>query len=71
MIIKLIQFVKKYQTDIILARASALLDEPRKKKISIFCNISKHDVISAPDIESIYEVPINFEKDKLEKIFVY
>ncbi|PJE69600.1 MAG: CTP synthase [Candidatus Staskawiczbacteria bacterium CG10_big_fil_rev_8_21_14_0_10_38_10] len=53
------------QPDIILARSQFLLDEPRKKKISIFCNISEKDVISAPDIKSIYEIPINFEKENL------
>jgi len=53
------------QPDIILARAEVSLDEPRKQKISIFCNISPKDVISAPDIESIYEIPVNFEKENL------
>ena len=53
------------QPDIILARSQFSLDKPRKRKISIFCNVSKEDVISAPDIKSIYEIPINFEKDKL------
>ena len=53
------------QPDIIVARSEYSLDEPRKKKISIFCNISPEDVISAPDIESVYEVPLNFEKDNL------
>src|SRR3990167_1876393 len=42
------------QPNIILARSVVPLDEPRKKKISIFCNIFPQDVISAPDIESIY-----------------
>jgi len=51
------------QPDIILGRAEKALDEPRKQKISIFCNISKADVISAPDVDSIYEIPLNFEKD--------
>ncbi|MDD5606523.1 MAG: CTP synthase [Candidatus Pacebacteria bacterium] len=51
--------------DILLARATTILDDVRKKKLSIFCNISSKDIISAPDIESIYEVPINFEKDNL------
>lgn len=51
--------------DIIIARARVPLDEPRKRKISIFCNIRKEDIISAPDIDSIYEVPVNFEKDGL------
>jgi len=53
------------QPDFIIARSDDPLDEPRKRKISIFCNIDKDDVISAPDIQNIYEVPLNFEKDKL------
>ena len=55
------------QPDIILARSCIPLDEPRKRKISIFCNVSKKDVISAPDVKSIYEIPINFEKENLGK----
>ncbi len=53
------------QPDIIIARSETALDKPRKKKISIFCNVSEEDVISAPDVDSIYEVPLNFEKDDL------
>jgi CTP synthase len=58
------------QPDIILARSVLSLDEPRKQKISTFCNIDKENVISAPDIESIYEVPVNFEKDNLGNIIL-
>jgi len=53
------------QPDIILARSAKPLDIPRKRKISIFCNVMPADVISAPDVKSIYEIPINFEKDNL------
>lgn len=53
------------QPDFIVARSRLALDEPRRKKIAINCNIQIDDVVSAPDIDSIYEVPINFEKDKL------
>ena len=53
------------QPDIIIARSQVPLDKPRKQKISIFCNVSEKDVISAPDIKSIYEIPVNFEKDNL------
>ncbi len=53
------------QPDFILARAEVPVDEPRKKKISIFCNVRTQDVISAPDADSIYQVPLNFEKDDL------
>jgi CTP synthase len=53
------------QADIIIARSEVPLDQKRKDKIALFCNVRPENVISAPDIESIYEVPINFEKDKL------
>jgi len=57
------------QPDFILARSSSSLDDIRKQKISTFCNIDKTNVISAPDVESIYDIPLNFENDKLgEKI---
>jgi len=53
------------QPDIILGRSSVPLDEPRKEKISTFCNIKKENVISAPDVNSIYEIPLNFEREGL------
>lgn len=51
--------------DFIIARSDHELDAKRKEKIALFCNISKERVISAPDIESIYDVPSNFEKAHL------
>ncbi|MDO8530480.1 MAG: CTP synthase [bacterium] len=56
------------QADIILARATVPLDQKRKEKIATFCNILPERVISAPDVESIYDVPLNFEKDGLGDI---
>lgn len=53
------------QPDFIIARADRPLDEKRKEKIAVFCNVQPKAVISAPDVESIYDVPINFEKDHL------
>ena len=53
------------QPDMILARSVIGLDEPRKKKVSLFCNVEKEDVISAPDVKSIYEVPVNFESENI------
>ncbi|PIP16990.1 MAG: CTP synthetase [Candidatus Portnoybacteria bacterium CG23_combo_of_CG06-09_8_20_14_all_37_13] len=54
------------QPDFILARASKPLDEPRRNKISIFCNIAKENVVSAPDVDYIYEIPINFAAEELD-----
>ncbi len=58
------------QPDIIIARSAAPLDKKRKEKIAFNCNVQECDVISAPDIETIYEVPVNFEKDKLSDIIL-
>ncbi|MDI6717842.1 MAG: CTP synthase (glutamine hydrolyzing) [Patescibacteria group bacterium] len=58
------------QPDIVIARANVSLDLKRKDKIAFNCNIAKEAVISAPDVNSIYEVPVNFEKDKLSRILL-
>jgi CTP synthase len=51
------------QADFIVARGPDALDNPRKEKLAIFCGLrTEDDVISAPDVSSIYEVPANFEK---------
>ena len=52
-------------TDFIIGRASTPIDKKRKEKIASACNIRPERVISAPDIKSIYDVPVNFEKDHL------
>ncbi|MFZ5366398.1 MAG: CTP synthase [Patescibacteria group bacterium] len=57
------------QPDFILGRSEKPLDEIRKEKLALFCNVDKDDVISAPDVTNIYEIPLNFEKQNLtEKI---
>ncbi|MCF7815751.1 MAG: CTP synthase [Candidatus Pacebacteria bacterium] len=51
--------------DFILARGPVALDKKRKEKIARFCNVRAEHVISAPDVKSVYDVPLNFEKDDL------
>jgi len=58
------------QADIILARSAVPLDKPRKEKLSFALNLRDEDIISAPDVKSIYEVPLNFEKDKIGTIIL-
>jgi CTP synthase len=58
------------QPDIIIARGDCPIDKKRKEKIALFCNVDGESVISAPDVESIYEVPLNFEKDNLSTIIL-
>ncbi len=53
------------QPDFIVARGKGELDKPRREKLAFFCWLqSKEDVISAPDVESIYDIPSVFEKQK-------
>ena len=58
------------QPDIILARSTLPLDKKRKEKLAISCNVESDHIISAPDVASIYDVPLNFERDKLSEILM-
>jgi CTP synthase len=53
------------QPDILIARATTPLDDKRKEKLSVSVNIPAENIISAPDVSSIYDVPLNFERDEL------
>lgn len=57
------------QADIVIARGKDELDEPRREKLAFFCSLrSKDDIIPAPDVKNIYEIPDNFEKYNISKI---
>jgi len=51
--------------DCIIGRSELPIDKKRKEKIAMHCNVTEDCVISAPDVSSIYEVPINFERDHM------
>jgi CTP synthase len=54
------------QPDILIARGETSLDEKRKEKLSLLCNMFFPDrIISGPDVDSIYDIPLNFEKENL------
>ncbi len=53
------------QPDILLARAEIAIDEPRIKRLSFNTGIEPEDIIPAPDVSNIYEIPLNFEKGEL------
>lgn len=53
------------QPDILLARSEKPLDQSRVKKLSITTGLEPEDIISAPDVDSIYKVPIGFENQNL------
>jgi CTP synthase len=53
------------QPDFIIARAETPVDEKRKRKLSQMTGVPYDHIISAPDVDSIYQVPLNFERDGL------
>jgi len=53
------------QPDFIVARGIHALDKPRREKLAFFCWLrSTDDVVAAPDVESIYQIPQILEKQK-------
>jgi CTP synthase len=59
------------QPDILIARSNHPLDQKRKEKLAISCNVPADHIISAPDVDSIYDVPTNFERDQLSNVIVH
>ncbi len=58
------------QADVIIARSEGVMDKKRKEKLAVWCNVRAEAIISAPDISSIYDVPINFARDGLDVLLL-
>jgi CTP synthase len=54
------------QPDILLCRTDRFLPKDMKAKIALFCNVEEGAVITAKDVASIYEVPLNFAKEDVD-----
>ena len=58
------------QPNILLCRTDRYLPQDLKEKIALFCNVEKNAVITAKDVETVYEVPIVFRKEGLDDLIV-
>lgn len=58
------------QPDILVCRTEKPLSEEIKEKISLFCNVPKGAVIEAPDAQTIYQIPLIFKAQGLDKIIL-
>lgn len=58
------------QPDVLICRTEKSLSSDIKEKISLFCNVDKGAVIEAKDAESIYEIPLVFKEQGLDKIIL-
>ncbi len=54
------------QPDILVCRCEKALDIEIKNKISLFCSVDRDAVVSAMDVENIYEVPLNLHEEGLD-----
>ena len=58
------------QPDILLCRTDRILDKKLKAKIAHFCNVEESAVVTAKDVEWIYEVPLIFHQEGLDEKIV-
>ncbi|MFH1018089.1 MAG: CTP synthase [Pseudomonadota bacterium] len=58
------------QPDILLCRTDRFLPPEIKKKIALFCNVTPESVITAKDVDTLYEVPLVFHKEGLDERIV-
>jgi CTP synthase len=56
------------QPDILLCRTDRFLSREVKSKIALFCNLEDQAVITAKDVESIYEVPLTFAQEGVDRL---
>ena len=55
------------QPDIVICRSQKPIPLDQRKKISLFCNVSIDNVIETVDVRTIYEAPISFYNEKIDK----
>ncbi len=55
------------QPDVLMCRSEYEIPEGERKKISLFCNVPYENVIPAIDAQSIYQVPIDYHKEGIDK----
>lgn len=58
------------QPDFIICRSDNFLDQRRKDRLALFCNVPNEYVISSPDMPSVYEVPLVLQKQNIGKLIL-
>jgi CTP synthase len=58
------------QPDILLCRTDRYLPQGIKSKIALFCDVDEEAVITAKDVDTVYEVPLVFHREGLDSIIV-
>ncbi len=53
------------QPDMLIARSDKPIDQRRKERLAMFCNVHEEDVISSYDVSNVYEIPLIMEKQHI------
>ncbi|MGQ0703783.1 MAG: CTP synthase [Gemmatimonadales bacterium] len=56
------------QPDLLICRSEQPLSAEIKRKIALFCNVDFECVIESPDVQSIYEIPLRFQEQGLDRV---
>jgi len=54
------------QPDFLIARCEKEIDDRRKYLLSLTCNLRDENIVSSPDVESVYQVPMGFKKQNFD-----
>lgn len=68
--VKIMRETGGFSPDIIVGRSEKEIDDKRKEKIAFYSNLEKEAIISAPDIDSIYDLPNVFLEQNLDKVLL-
>ncbi|MBR1914919.1 MAG: CTP synthase [Alphaproteobacteria bacterium] len=55
------------QPDMLLCRSQMPIEQNEKRKLALFCNVKEENVITALDVSNIYEVPLAYEKEGIDR----
>ncbi|MCL2179073.1 MAG: CTP synthase [Proteobacteria bacterium] len=55
------------QPDVLICRADRLIEEGIRDKLALFCNVEKRSVFVSPEVESVYELPMEFHRQGLDE----
>ena len=55
------------QPDFVITRSEKYLDQRRRERFALFCNMKPEDIISNPDLKSVYEIPLVLHKQGIEE----
>lgn len=58
------------QPDFIVARAIKQIDQRRRDRFALFCNVESDHIIDSPDVKSVYEIPLLFRKQEFDRLIL-